>query len=155
MPENDALNLKRLISATIGSIATNSSAYFSVGGPMAAAGEVYAAYFVNGTTASATSGTTTGSSASVVLYKNASSAGSIIATFNGSGTSVATLGTARLVTSGTAGSANGLFSAGDLLIAEVDGGAANNASNAGAYIAIDVAYGRQTGTTPTAGTGPA
>lgn len=155
MPENDALNLKRIQSATIGSIATNASSYFPIGGPMAAAGEVYAAYFQNGTTSSATSGTTTGSSASVVLYKNASAAGSVIATFNGSGTNVATLGTATLLTSGTTGTTNGRFAAGDILIGEVVGGAANNGSQAGAFIVVDIAYGRQTGATPTAGTGPA
>ncbi len=155
MPENDALSPKRFISATIGSIATNGSSYFPIGGPMPYAGEVLGAYFQNGTTSSATSGTTTGSSASVILYKNASSAGSIIATFNGSGTNVATLGTATLLVSGTTGTVNAKFSAGDILIGEVDGGAANNGSQAGAFIAVDVMYGRQTGTTPTAGTGPA
>ncbi len=155
MPEPSALQPFRLWSATIGSIATNSSSYFPIAGPMSFPGEVYAAWFVNGTAASATSGTTTASSASVILYKNASSAGSIIGTFNGSGTSVATLGSAVLLTSGTAGTTNGRFVAGDILIGEVDGGAANNASNAGAFIAVDIVYGRQTGGLPTAGTGPA
>ncbi len=155
MPENEALNPHRLISATIGSIATNSSSYFPIGGPMAYAGEVMGAYLQNGTTSSATSGTTTGSSASVVLYKNASSAGSIIATFNGSGTAVATLGTATLLTSGTAGTTNAKFAAGDILIGEVKGGVANNGSQLGAFLAVDVAYGRATGDTPSAATGPA
>lgn len=155
MPDNDALRPDRLLSATIGSIATNASSYFPVSGPMAYAGEVVAAYFQNGTTSSATSGTTTGSSASVVLYKNASSAGSVIATFNGSGTNVATLGTAVLLTSGTTGTVNGRFAAGDVLIGEVKGGAANNGSQAGAYIVVDYVYGYATGSTPSAGTGPA
>ncbi len=155
MPENDALRPQRFISATIGSIATNSSSYFPIAGPMAYAGEVFKAYFVNGTAASATSGTTTASSASVIIYKNASSAGSIIATFNGSGTSVATLGSAVLVTSGTTGTTNGRLAAGDILIGEVDGGAANNASNAGAFIAVDIVYGYVDGATPAAGTAPA
>lgn len=141
-------------SATIGSIATNGSSYFPI---LRAAGdgEVTGAFFINGTTSSATSGTTTASSASVVLYKNASSAGSVIATFNGSGTNVATLGSAVLLTSGTTGTTNGRFAAGDLIIGEVVGGAANNGSQAGGYIAVNFVYGRQTGATPSAATGPA
>jgi len=141
-------------SATFASIATTSSSYLPV---MFAAtsGEVVRALFVNGTTSSATSGTTTGSSASVVLYKNASSAGSIIATFNGSGTAVATLASATLLTSGTTGAANGRFTTGDLLIAEIRGGVANNGSQLGAFVQVDYVYGRETGAAPTAGTGPA
>jgi hypothetical protein len=154
MPENDILRPNRFQSPAIGSIATNGSAAF-IFGPMTFPGQVTGAWFQNGTTSSATSGTTTGSSASVVLYKNASSAGSIIATFNGSGTAVATLATAALVTSGTAGSTNSQFAAGDKFIAQVLGGAANNGSQADAVIAIDYVYGYMTGTTPAAGTGPA
>lgn len=141
-------------SATFASVATNGSSYVPVF-VAAAAGEVVQATFQNGTTSSATSGTTTGSSASIVLYKNASNAGSIIATFNGSGTAVATLGTALLVTSGTTGSVNGRFAAGDLLIAEFRGGAADNGSQLGSFVQVDYVYGRQTGAAPTAATGPA
>src|SRR3990167_419590 len=114
MPFNDRIGPYTVRSATIASIATNSSSYFPI---LVAefAGEVVGAKFVNGTTSSATSGTTTGSSASVVLYKNASNAGSIIATFNGSGTAVATLGSAVLLTSGTTGTTNGRFAAGGRL----------------------------------------
>ncbi len=155
MPEAEALNPHRIRSAPIGSIATDSSSYFAIGGPMPYAGEVQRAFFQNATTGMASSGTTTGSSASIVLYKNASSAGSIIATFNGSGTNVATLATATLLTSGTTGTVNGRFAAGDILIGEVKGGAGNNDDQTGAFIAVDVVYGRATGTTPTAGTGPA
>ena len=154
MPFNDIIGPYKVKSATIGSIATNGSSYFPIM-VAGASGEVVAARFINGTTSSATSGTTTGSSASVILYKNASNAASIIGTFNGSGTSVATLATAALATSGTAGTTNGRFVAGDILIGEVDGGAANNGSQAGAYIEVDFVYGRQTGATPAAGTGPA
>ncbi len=132
----------RILSATIGSIATNSSSYFPIGGPQRYAGSVLGGYFVNGTTSSATSGTTTGSSASFVLYKNASNAASIIGTFNGSGTSVATLASAVLLTSGTAGTTNASLAAGDQLIGEVRGGVANNGSQAGAFIAVDVQYNR-------------
>ena len=141
-------------SATFASVATNGSSYVPV---MVAAtsGEMVRAIFQNGTTSSATSGTTTGSSASVVLYKNASSAGSIIATFNGSGTAVATLGSATLLTSGTAGTTNGRFVAGDLLIAEFKGGAADNGSQLGSYVQVDFVYGRETGGTPTAAAAPA
>lgn len=155
MPENDALRPMRFQTPAIGSIATNASSQWLVAGPMTYAGEVVGAWFQNGTTSSATSGTTTGSSASFILYKNAVSAGSIIATFNGSGTNVATLGTAALVTSGTAGSTNGRFAAGDRLWVEAKGGAANNGSQADAIISVDAVYGYATGATPTAGTGPA
>ncbi len=134
--------INRLLSATIGSIATNASSYFPIGGPQRYGGSVLGGYFVNGTTSSATSGTTTGSSASFVIYKNASSAGSIIGTFNGSGTSVATLGSAQILHSGTAGTTNASFAAGDQLIGEVKGGVANNGSQLGAFIAVDVQYNR-------------
>ena len=140
-------------SATFASVATASSSYLPVF-IAAAAGEVRRALFQNGTAGSATSGTTTGSSASVVLYKNASSAGSAIATFNGSGTTVSTLATAVLLTSGTTGSTNGRFVTGDLFIGELKGGEASVVGT-GAYIAIEYVYARETGAAPTAGTGPA
>ncbi len=124
-------------------------------GPLPFAGEVVRAVFVNGTATQATSGTTTGSSASIVLYKNASSAGSIISTFNGSGTTVATLGTALLLTSGTTGSANGRFAAGDILIGEFKGGVGNDSDNVGCFISLDLEYARFDGAAPTAATGPA
>jgi hypothetical protein len=101
------------------------------------------------------SGTTTGSSGSFILYKNASSAGSIIATFNGSGTQIAANGSQALQTSGTAGTTNGRFAAGDALVAEYIGGVGQTGVVTGAAICVDVAYGRQTGATPSAGTGPA
>jgi len=154
MAQYERLGPKVLRSATFASVATNSSSYMPIG-RMSQAGQVVAAYFINGTTSSATSGTTTGSSASVVLYKNASSAGSIIATFNGSGTAVATLASATLVTSGTAGTVNGKLAAGDLIIGGVKGGAANNGSQLGAFIQVDIVYGYVDGTVPSAATGPA
>lgn len=134
-------------------IATDASSYFPIM-RMATNGSVLTARFVNGTASALSSGTTTGSSASMVLYKNASNAGSIIATFNGSGTSVATLATAALVTSGTTGSTNGVFVAGDLLIGEMRGGVAS-VVGAGAYIAVEFDYARETGAAPSAATGPA
>ena len=138
-------------SATLASVATNSSSYVPVFvAPVA--GEVVAAYFVNGTTSSATSGTTTGSSASVVIHKNASNAASIISTFNGSGTAVATLGSASLITSSTA---NARLAAGDLVIAEFKGGVADNGSQAGCFVQVNFTYGRNVTLTATAGTGPA
>jgi hypothetical protein len=155
MPENDALRRVTVRSATIGSIATDASSYFPITGPQPHAGEVIAAYFQNGTTSSATSGTTTGSSASIVVYKNASNAASVIATFNGSGTNVATLAAGTLLKSGTAGTTNSRFAAGDRLIGEVKGGAANNGSQAGAFIEVALVYGYADGDVPTAGTGPA
>ena len=151
MPDNERLGPRSFRSATFASVATNSSSYVPVA-RMAAAGQVVGAFFQNGTTSSATSGTTTGSSASVVLYKNASNAASIISTFNGSGTAVATLASATLVTSSTA---NGRFAAGDLLIAEFKGGVADNGSQLGCYVQVDIVYGQETGTTPSPATGPA
>ncbi len=155
MPTNDILRPDRLRVRPFASVATNGSAAIVLQGGMAFGGEVVRAVFVNGTATQASSGTTTASAASVVLYKNASSAGSVIATFNGSGTTVATLGTAVLLTSGTAGSANARLAAGDILIGEFIGGAANDSDNSGCFISVDVIYGRFDGTTPTAGTGPA
>lgn len=134
-------------------VATDASSYVPVIS-MHGSGEVVRMRFINGTASALTSGTTTGSSASLVVYKNASNAASIIGTFNGSGTTVATLGTAVLNTSGTAGTTNGRFVAGDLLIAEFKGGEAS-VVGAGALIEIDYIYGRETGATPSAATGPA
>ncbi len=155
MPTNDVLRPERLRVRPFASVATNGSAAIVLQGPMAYAGEVVSAVFVNGTATQATSGTTTGSSASIVLYKNASSAGSVIATFNGSGTTVATLGTAVLLTSGTAGSANARLAAGDILIGEFIGGAGNDSDNVGCFISVDVMYARFDGAAPTPATGPA
>jgi len=122
---------------------------------MPAAGEVVRVLFVNATTSSATSGTTAGSSITVNLYKNASATASVIATFNGSGTAVATLGTATLITSGTAGTTNGRFASGDALIGEVVGGVANDGSQAGAFIQVEYIYGRANQIQPSAASGPA
>ena len=133
-------------------VATDASTYFPVL-RMAGGGEVMRALFVNGTASALTSGTTTGSSASVILYKNASSSASVIATFNGSGTTVGTLASATLLTSGTTGTVNGRFSAGDLLIGELAGGAAT-VVGAGAYILVAYVYGHQPGSS-SAVSGPA
>ncbi len=129
--------LLQLESATIASIATNGSSYFPITGPMRQVGSVTGAYFQNGTTSSATSGTTVASSASFVLYKNASNAASIISTFNGSGTNVATLASAVLISSSAA---NALLGVGDQVIGEVRGGAGNNGSQAGAFISVNIVY---------------
>lgn len=147
---NQRLGPQSANGATFASVATNSSSYLPVFRAHAA-GQVLGAYFVNGTAASMASGTTTGSSASIVLYKNASATASRISTFNGSGTAVATLGSASLITSSTA---NSRFAAGDLLIAEYIGGAANNASNAGSFVQVDFVYGYADGANPSAGTPP-
>lgn len=151
MADFERLAVRVIRSGTIGSIATDSSSYFPMWRCPATA-QILSSYFINGTTSSATSGTTAGSSIAVNLYKNASSAGSVIASFSGSGTNVATLGSASLITSSTV---NARLAAGDLLIAEVVGGAANNGSQAGAFIEINFIYGYQDLPTPTAGTGPA
>jgi hypothetical protein len=134
-------------------VATDASTYFPLM-VMLGTGTVVGARFVNGTASALTSGTTTGSSASVVLYKTASNAASIIGTFNGSGTTVATLGTASILTSGTAGSTNGRFVAGDLIIGELKGGEAS-VVGAGAFIELEYVYSRETGSAPAAATPPA
>lgn len=134
-------------------VATDASSYVPIIA-MPASGEVVRARFINGTASALTSGTTAGSSASITLYKNASHAASVIATFNGSGTTVATLGTAVLNTSGTAGTTNGRFVAGDLLIGEFTGGAAT-VVGAGALIEVDYIYGRETAAVPSAASSPA
>lgn len=134
-------------------VATDASTYMPIFNA-AGNGQVQAVRFVNGTSSAMTSGTTTGSSASIVLYKNASSAGSVIATFNGSGTTVATLGTVSLALSGTTGSTNARFVEGDILIAEVKGGEAS-VGPAGSYVQVDYVYGRTHGSNPSAATPPA
>lgn len=139
-------------SATFGSVATDGSSGYIPVFVAPAAGEIISAYFVNGTTSSATSGTTTGSSASVVTYKNASGTASVIGTFNGSGTNVATLGSASLITSSTA---NARLAAGDIVLAEFLGGAANNGSQAGSFVQVNFTYSRDAVSAASAGTGPA
>lgn len=132
--------------------ATNAS---SIGAAFVAAfsGEVVGASVI--ANLAIVSGTTTGSSGSFIVYKNGSSAGSIIATFNGSATGIASGAAQALVTSGTAGSTNARFVAGDTLHAEYIGGVAQTAVITGSRIAIDVIYARQTGAVPSAATGPA
>lgn len=125
-------------SATFGSVATNSSARipFFVA---KAAGQVLGASIVNGTTASVASGTTAGSAVNVYLTKTSTATGSRIASFNGSGTDIATQASQALTMSTS--TALTRFSAGDLFFAEVVGGAANNASNAGLFVQLDYIYG--------------
>ena len=146
------LNPGQTPTATWGSIATNSSGLATASFAPEFAGEVVNARLVNGTTTSVASGTTVGSAVTINLYKTSSAAASLIATWNGSGTAVATRGTAPLTVTTAS---NARFAAGDVFVADFVGGAANNASNAGAYLVIDYVYGRQTGATPAAGTGPA
>lgn len=133
-----------------GSVATNGSAR----GPAvraAFAGEVVGAVIINASTAVA-SGTTTGSAASFVVYKNASNTASRIATFNGSGTAIAADASQEMTITSNA---NARFASGDKIICEMVGGVANNADNTGLKIQVDYVYGRETGATPSAATGPA
>ena len=141
-------------SATFGSVATNSSARERIfSAPVA--GEIVGARIINGTTTSIVSATTTGSAASIVLYANASNSASRIATYNGSGTTIATAGQQPLLTSGSTGTTNGRIAAGSQVVAEFIGGAANNASNAGCFVEVDfLPGGYETGDTDAAGTGP-
>lgn len=137
--------------AQFASVATNASAINPVGNiPFRA--QVLAARVINSAVAAVTSGTTAGSAVTVTLYKNASAAGSIIAQFNGSGTTIATQATQAMPFSGTV---NKYLAAGDTLLAEYTGGAANNASNAGLIVDVDLVYGFEDGNTPAAATGPA
>mgnify|MGYP001605289905 CR=1 FL=1 len=146
-------------SGTWGSVATNSSAMAGGAAPVffvaPVAGEVVGARLVNGTTTSIDSGTTLASGASAILYANASGTASRIATWNSSGTVVATNGRAELTISGTTGTTNARLASGSALLAELLGGAANNNSNAGAHVEVDFMAAYQTGATPSAGTGPA
>ena len=141
--------------STFGSVATNSSARQLIFlAPVT--GEIVGARIVNGTVTSVVSGTTTGSAVSIVLYANASATGSRIATFNGSGTTIATAARQELLTSGTTGTTNGRIASGSQVIAEFIGGVVNNASNAGLRVEVDFMPGAyETGDTGTAGTGPA
>lgn len=141
-------------SATFASVATNASSRLPI---MVAAtsGQVVRAVYQHATATGFASGTTTGSSGSVVLYKNASNSASVIATFNGSGTNVATLASATLLTSGTTGTVNSRFVAGDLILAEYLGGVAQTGSTLGAFVQVDFVYGHEGAAAPTAGTGPA
>ena len=151
MPPFERLTPRTIRSHTFASVATDSSSYAPFH-RQPSAGQVVAARFMNATAGSATSGTTAGSAIAVNLYKNASSAGSLIATFSGSGTAVSTLASVTMATSGTT---NARLAAGDLLIAEFVGGVANDQSNAGCYVEVDIVYGYETGTNPSAATGPA
>ena len=142
-------------SATFGSVATNASARSRIfSAPVA--GEIVGARIINGTTASIASGTTTPSAVSIVLYANASDSASRIATFNGSGTTIATVGQQPLLTSGTAGTTNGRIAAGSQVIAEFRGGAAIGASGAGdSFVEVDfLPGGYATGDTPSQASEP-
>jgi len=125
-------------SAAFGSIATNSSGRlpFFVA---KAAGQVLSATIINGTSASATSGTTAGSSIYVYLTKTSTATGSRIASFNGSGTAIATQASQALTMSTS--TALTRFAAGDLFFAEFVGGAANNGDTTGIHVQMDYIYG--------------
>ena len=156
---NERLAPKTILSGTWGSVATDSSAMAGGAAPVffvaPVAGEVVGARLINGTTTSIVSGTTTASAASIILYANASGTASRIATYNGSGTTVATSGVTPLIISGTTGTTNARLASGSALLAEFIGGAANNASNAGARVEVDFIPAYQTGATPSAATSPA
>src|SRR3990167_6662244 len=119
---NERLSPATHKSGTWGSVATKSSAMAGGAAPVffvaPVAGEVVGARLVNGTTTSIDSGTTTASGASVILYANASGTASRIATWNSSGTIVATSGVAALVISGTTGTTNARLASGSALLAE-------------------------------------
>lgn len=134
------------------SVATNASAIMP-GMVFPAAGAVVGAYILNSATSAITSGTTAGSAVTITLYKNGSDSGSIVASFNGSGTTVATQATQALTLSTSTALLR--FNTGDTILGEFKGGAANNASNAGMKVVIHYILGLVDGATPSAGTGPA
>lgn len=139
-------------SQAFGSVATNGSSNLGAFcAPVAC--EIVGARLVNASGAAVTSGTTTGSAVTITVYKNGSNASSKIASFNGSGTTVAT-NTSQSLTMTTTTSLKRL-AAGDIVTVEYLGGAANNASNANAYVSIEYVTGYEDGATPSAGTGPA
>jgi len=134
---NPRLNPVTVVSPEMASCATNSSAripFFIA----PRAGQIIAARAINGTTTSIVSGTTTGSSVDLYLCKNSTATGSRIASFNGSGTTVATQGTAALIMSTS--TALSRLAAGDILFFEFVGVANNNASNAGLKLQVDLMY---------------
>ena len=135
---NARLNPLSVISDAQGSCATNSSAripFFIA----KAAGQVLSASALNGTTAAVTSGTTAGSSVYLYLCKTSTATGSRIASFNGSGTSIATQASQALTMSTS--TALTRFAAGDIFFFEFVGGAADNADNSGLRLQMDYMYG--------------
>ena len=154
MAEFERLSPRTVNSAgTFGSVATNASA--TIGQFCApATGQVIGARIINASANAVTSGSTAGSSVTISIYKTASAAGSVVASFNGSGTTIAT-NASRAMTLNTGTSANLRFTAGDVFLVEYTGGAANNASNAGLFVSLEYVGGYETGSAPSAGTGPA
>lgn len=136
MSYNARLNPRSFSSEPIGSVATDgSSATLPIFSP-SAAGQVIAARFINGNTATVASGTTAGSALNVYVYKTASSTDSQVA--SAALGAVATLATATLTMSTS--TALTRFTDGSVYCCDVIGGAGNDNSNAGARIQIDVMY---------------
>lgn len=128
------LNVKTL-RTQMASIATNASAIQPVFAAPAA-GEITALRFIASTSQPAA--TTTASGLTITVYKNASNAASVMATFNTSGTGLATnaVGTGVLSTT----TALRKFAAGDVILIEETGGVAMG-STLGAYVNVDYVYG--------------
>lgn len=150
---NERLGTRSIVSQPIGSVATNASTNLPLA-QLPFAHAVVGATIVNSAANAVTSGTTTGSAASVNVYITASNSGSKVATFNGSGTTIATQATQAMVLS-TSTALLRAGTAGAVYHFEVVGGAANNASNAGLVVMLHYVMGNQDGATPAAGTGPA
>lgn len=134
--KNHPVNIR---TATIGSIATNGSSNVPLTWTPTRSGQIIGVRFVNGTTASVASGTTAASALNGYLYKTTPNSGSIVASARFG--VVATKATA-LMTLATS-TALSRFTGGEYYELEIDGGAGNNASNAGAYVEIDIIYGHQ------------
>lgn len=152
MAFNDQITPRTVVTSTFGSVATNGSSVMAAWVAPCAV-EITGATILNGITNTVSSGTTSGSAASFNLYKNASNSGSKIASFNGSGTDIATQATQAMTL--TTSTAIAQLATGDKIFAEMIGGAADNASNAGLAIIINYVAGRYDGGAPAAGTGPA
>ena len=125
----------KMAKMTFGSVATDGSSAGALFCPERA-GQLLGARFVNSGTASVVSGTTAASALNVYVHKNAMS-GSIAASARLG--EVATFATATL----TLATSTSLqrFSAGDVYVAELVGGAGNDASQAAAIVQIHYMYG--------------
>lgn len=135
MGYNARLNPRSHRTTEFGSVATDSSALNVVFSP-SASGQIIAARFINGPTATVASGTTAGSALNVYVYKTASNTGSRVA--SAALPAVATLATATLTMSTS--TALTRFANGAVYCAELVGGAGNNADNTGAKVEVHYMY---------------
>jgi hypothetical protein len=118
------------------SVATDGSSLNVLFSP-SLSGQVLAARFINGPTATVASGTTAGSALNVYVYKTASNTAASAVASAALG-AVGTLATATLTMSTS--TALTRFTDGAVYCAELIGGAGNNNSNAGAKVELFFEY---------------